>query len=52
LTLHVMENITIGYAYDWNVGPLSQASSNTHEIIIGLLACPVKSGHVPCAAFQ
>ena len=52
MTLNLMENLTIGYAYDWNVGPLSQASSNTHEITIGVLACPIKSGHVPCAAFQ
>jgi len=52
MTLQLMENLTVGYAYDWNVGALSQASSNTHEITIGVLACPVKSGHVPCAAFQ
>jgi len=52
ITLNLMENITIAYAYDWNVGPLSQASANTHEFTIGVLACPVKSGHVPCAAFQ
>lgn len=52
MTLNLMENLTIGYAYDWNVGPLSQASANTHEITIGVLACPVRSGHVPCAAFQ
>ena len=52
VTLNLMENITIAYAYDWNVGPLSQASANTHEFTIGVLACPVKSGHVPCAAFQ
>ena len=30
ITLNLMENITIAYAYDWNVGPLSQASANTH----------------------
>ena len=52
VTLKVMENVTVSYAYDWNVGPLSQASSNTHEVMVGLLACPIKSGHVPCAAFQ
>ena len=52
VTLSLMENIKIGYAYDWNVGPLSQASANTHEFILSVLACPVKSGHVPCAAFQ
>ncbi len=52
VTLSLMENIKIGYAYDWNVGPLSQASANTHEFTLSVLACPVKSGHVPCAAFQ
>ena len=52
ITLNVMENVTVGYAYDWNVGPLSQAASSTHEITIGVLACPMRSGHVPCAAFQ
>ncbi len=52
VTLSLMENITIGYAYDRNVGPLSQASANTHEFTLGVLACPTRSGHVPCAAFQ
>ena len=52
VTLKVMENVMVSYAFDWNVGPLSQASSNTHEVMVGLLACPIKSGHAPCAAFQ
>ena len=51
-TLRIMDNITVGYAYDWNVGPLSQAASSTHEFTLGILACSVKGGHVPCAAFQ
>ena len=51
-TLKLMENVTVGYAYDWNVGPLSQAASSTHEFTLGILACPVKGSHVPCAAFQ
>ena len=51
-TLKLMDNVTVGYAYDWNVGPLSQAASSTHEFTLGILACPVKGSHVPCAAFQ
>ena len=51
-TVRILENVTVGYAYDWNVGPLSQAASSTHEFTLGILACPVKGSHVPCAAFQ
>lgn len=52
LTLNILENVTVGYAYDWNVGALSQAASSTHEFTLGILACPVRGSHVPCAAFQ
>lgn len=51
-TLRILENVTVGYAYDWNVGPLRNAAGNTHEFTLGILACPVKGSHVPCAAFQ
>ena len=51
-SLQVTENVKVGYAYDRNVGPLQQAGSSTHEFTIGILACPVKGSHVPCAAFQ
>ena len=50
--LQITESVKLGYAYDWNVGALQQAASSTHEITLGILACPMRGGHVPCAAFQ
>jgi type IX secretion system PorP/SprF family membrane protein len=45
---------TVGYAYDMTTSPVRVASSNSHEIILGITACPVNSrgGFVPCAAYD
>ena len=45
---------TIAYAYDMNTSAIRVASSNSHEIILGITACPGASrgGYVPCAAYD
>jgi type IX secretion system PorP/SprF family membrane protein len=45
---------TLGYAYDMTTSPIRTASSNGHEFVLGISACPgtTRSGYVPCAAYD
>lgn len=45
---------SLAYAYDFTISKIAIASSNTHEITIGINACPrnKKPGYVPCAAYE
>ena len=50
----VMDYLTIGYAYEFNVSALSGAAPSTHEIVIGINSCSVrqKGRAIPCPAYN
>jgi hypothetical protein len=52
--IKVLEYLSIGYAYEMNVSPLSGAAPRTHEIVIGINGCSGKpSGRtIPCPAYN
>ncbi len=52
--IKVLEYLSIGYAYEMNVSPLSGAGPRTHEIVIGINGCSGKpSGRtIPCPAYN
>jgi len=54
MKFNFLNYFTIGYAYDMTTSPIRYASSNSHEIILGIIACQTGSsgGHVPCAAYD
>jgi type IX secretion system PorP/SprF family membrane protein len=50
----VMDYLTIGYAYEFNVSALSAAAPSTHEIVIGINSCSgrQKGRAIPCPAYN
>ena len=50
----ILDYLSIGYAYELNVSPLSGAGPNSHEIIIGINACSGRPGGrvIPCPAYN
>lgn len=53
LKIDAISYITIAYAYDLSLNKLRFPGANTHEITIGLKACPTGGGsYVPCAAYD
>ena len=50
----VLEYLSIGYAYEMNVSPLSVAGPRTHEIVIGINSCSgrQKGRAIPCPAYN
>jgi len=52
--INLFNSVTLAYAYDITTSPINVASSNSHEIIIGISACPEQSrgGFIPCAAYD
>jgi type IX secretion system PorP/SprF family membrane protein len=52
--LNFMKYFTLGYAYDFTISDMSNVSNSTHEVMLGIIACPSKSGgrHTPCAAYD
>ncbi len=50
----VLEYLSIGYAYEMNVSPLSVAAPRTHEIVIGINSCSgrQKGRAIPCPAYN
>lgn len=47
--------LSLAYAYDYTTSVLNLNSSNTHEIILGVLSCGRESsrpGFVPCSAYD
>jgi type IX secretion system PorP/SprF family membrane protein len=54
LKFNFLDYFTIAYAYDFSYSKVRLGSSNTHEIILGITACPrsQKVSFVPCNAYQ
>ena len=52
--LNFAKFFSLGYAYDFTVSDMSKVSSSTHEVMLGITACPGKSGgrHNKCAAYD
>ena len=50
----VFDYVTVAYAYDLTFNDLRYASPNTHEITIGIQACPKGGygGRLPCSAYD
>ena len=47
--------LSLAYAYDYTTSVLNLSSSNTHEVILGVLSCGREStrpGFVPCSAYD
>jgi len=54
LKFNFLDYFTLAYAYDFTFSKMRFGSSNSHEIILGITACPRsdKVGFVPCAAYE
>lgn len=54
LKFNFLEYFSLAYAYDFTYSKMRYGSSNTHEVIIGISACPrnKKAGFVPCNAYD
>lgn len=54
LKFNFLEYFTLTYAYDVTYSRMRLGSSNSHEIILGISACPrnEKPGFVPCNAYN
>jgi len=54
LKFSFLDYFTVAYAYDITYSRVRLGSSNSHEIILGLSACPrnQKAGFVPCNAYD
>ncbi len=54
LKFNFLEYFTLAYAYDFTYSKVRYGSSNSHEIILGITACPrnQKVGFVPCSAYD
>lgn len=54
LKFNFLEYFTIAYAYDFTYSKMRYGSSNSHEIILGISACPrnQRVGFVPCYAYE
>jgi len=50
----ILDYLSIGYAYELNVSPLSGAGPNSHEIVIGINACSGRPAGraIPCPAYN
>jgi type IX secretion system PorP/SprF family membrane protein len=49
-----LDYFTLAYAYDFTYSKVRFGSSNSHEIMLGITACPrsQKVGFVPCNAYD
>jgi len=54
MKLNFANYFTLGYAYDITTSALKQVSSNTHEVVLAISACPAKAGGrgSKCAAYD
>ncbi len=54
LKFNFLDYFTLAYAYDFTYSKVRYGSSNSHEIILGITACPrsQKVGFVPCNAYD
>jgi type IX secretion system PorP/SprF family membrane protein len=54
MKINFLQYFTLAYAYDFTTSKIRVGSSNTHEIILGISACPknAKKGMVPCGAYN
>lgn len=54
LKVNFLQYFTLAYAYDFTTSKVKLGSSNTHEIILGISACPktAKRSMVPCGAYN
>lgn len=54
MRVNFLKYFTLGYAFDFTTSQLRIASSNTHEITLGISVCPTGSvqGKIPCAAYR
>ena len=54
LKFNFLDYFTIAYAYDFTYSKMRFGSANSHEIILGISACPrsQKVGFVPCNAYD
>ena len=54
LKFNFLDYFTIAYAYDFTYSKMRYGASNSHEIILGISACPrtQKVGFVPCNAYD
>jgi len=54
LKFSFLDYFTVAYAYDVTYSRVRLGSSNSHEIILGISACPrnQKAGFVPCNAYD
>lgn len=54
LKFSFLDYFTVAYAYDVTYSKVRLGSSNSHEIILGISACPrkQKAGFVPCNAYD
>lgn len=54
LKFNFLDYFTLAYAYDFTYSKVRYGSSNSHEIILGITACPrnQKVGFVPCSAYD
>lgn len=54
LKFNFLEYFTIAYAYDFTYSKIRYGASNSHEIILGISACPrnQRVGFVPCNAYD
>lgn len=52
--LHFLKYFTVGYAFDFTTSQIRIASSNTHEITLGISVCTsgASQGKIPCAAYR
>lgn len=54
IKVDVFDYVSVGYAYDLTLNRVRYASPHTHEVVIGIQACP-KGGYgnrLPCAAYD
>ncbi len=54
LKFNFLDYFTLAYAYDFTFSKVRLGASNSHEIILGITACPrsQKVGFVPCNAYD
>lgn len=54
LKFNFLQYFSVAYAYDFTYSKMRFGSSNSHEVIIGIAACPrnKKPGFVPCSAYD
>lgn len=50
---NVLKYFSVGYAYDYTLSKMRFAGQNSHEIVIGIQACPDgEQRGIPCAAYD